>query len=194
MEDKNIEIQTNRKISRRDFLKLAGLTGAALLLSRCRPPIPSTSEVTLPSEEEAPTPDLRERFSKLGMSDFYDFYKRVHDTEQKYRSRGNGDFFSSIYNLCQRVADGTIEPQNTELLRVRDGWGEQEKNAEEAALNHIANISVVPVEGAKDDPVQLKNTQLKLFAKSFSPMALALPKELYIFYFGAGQTTKDYIA
>ena len=76
MEDKNIEIQTNRKISRRDFLKLAGLAGAALLLSRCRPPIPSTSEVPLPSEEEAPTPDLRERFSKLGMSDFYDFHKQ----------------------------------------------------------------------------------------------------------------------
>jgi len=203
MEEKNAEIPNtisqeskpkNPKISRRDFLKLAGLTGAALLLGRCKLPIPSTSEVPLSPGEAVPTPDLRERFSKLGMSDFYDFYERVYDTEQKYRSRGNGDFFSSIYNLCRQVADGTIEPQNTELLQVRDGWGEQEKNAEEAALNHIANISVVPVDGAKDDPEQLKNTQLKLFAKSFSPMALALPKELHIFYFGAGQTTKDYIA
>lgn len=184
----------NPKISRADFLRLAGLAGASFLLSRCRPLIPSISEVHLPFEESDFTPELREQFNKLEMSDFYDFYQRVHDTEQKYQSRGNGDFFSSIYNICQQVADGSIESQNTELLRVRDGWGEQENNAEEAALKHIANISVIPIEGANDDPEQLKNNQLELFAKSFSPMALALPKKLYIFYFGAGQTTNDYIA
>lgn len=198
MVDKNAEMPfttfANRKISRRDSLKLAGLTGAAFLLGRCKPPIFSTPEAPLSTVEITPAPDIRERFSELGMSDFWDFYKRVHDTEQKYQSRGNGDFFRSIYNLCKQVADGNIDAQHSELHLGRDGWGDQEKTAVDSALRHISTISVMPVDEANGNPEQLKKNQLKLFAESFAPMALALPQQLYLFKFGAGQTTRDYLA
>lgn len=189
--DQNTE---NPKISRRDFLKLMGFTGAAILLNGCKPSFPSISETLPPAKEVAPTLDIQERFRELDMSDFWDFYKLVHDTEQKYHAKGNGDFFHSIFSLCKQVAAGSVNAQNLELHQVRDGWGDKEKTAVDSALTRISTISVEPSNDANDNPEQFRKTQLKLFAESFAPMTLALPDKLYLFVFGAGQTTKDYLA
>jgi len=45
----------NEKLNRRDFLKLAGLTGASLILASCRPATPSPTEQAQPSATPKPT-------------------------------------------------------------------------------------------------------------------------------------------
>lgn len=161
-------------------------------------PTPTPNLTAEPTPEPIPTDEVdpalqEERFEKLGMREFWSFYTTVTEVNTRLGARNEANFFHRIFITCQKIAEGSItNPDDPEVVRLRDGWGEKKDTVVNDALEYIQTMKV-QYDGSGDDPKKFRTEHLPTFAKTFAPMALALPHQIWITSVGT-QVTADYLA
>lgn len=157
------------ELSRRDFLKLTGVTLGALAFR-------------LPKGSEG-VPEQNKLFES-GLGDYYDVWVEGKKFEDSLGV--NPPLFNEVYETLDGVISGKIDSFDPSVSLLRDGWGTEENQAINEAENYASEI---PVE---IDSTKVKDTEeevrsfLQRVAKTYPLHVLAQPQKVVIVPGGGG--------
>lgn len=167
------------KLSRRDFLKVAGITlGSALTYRQ------NLFDILNRDEKAEGIDELVE----LGLGDYQEVWIKGRKFIDSYRSYP--PVFYDLFKTLDDVVFGSLESSAPEISLLRDGWSGNEKLAVDMAEKYVGEVNIEMDSRNVTDNTREVKQYLSRVAESYPLHILALPKRIVIVP-GGGIASKD---